>query len=676
MQRRFVAALTRCVLLFALATSAAAQLASEIEVQHRDGQTFVTWRESTLTGVRYRVYRSFQRIRGESDLAQAELLGEVDDRSSQNMERTRVEGAVRTWVIRSGSAPLSSSRGLFVHTVAEGSAAAYYAVTSVRAQVETRTITRGRNATEQALAEWSAPPQAVLQSSQNGRESWGHWVGNRDTPHQAAMSLWPSQGFAFGYEAGSASGRRGLLLRLHPAGGSYAQGWPTRAMVPADVDVLAPSDLHPVTSFSFWFGAHERFPLAPLDATRVWAYTQQRLLWTLDWMLERRGGALERARVSLAGSSLGATGGMLLLEEAPERFAAALLRSGNYDLRAGDFQDDPVFERLWGDFALDLPVRSGPGILERTDARFMARLDPAADWPLIRTLDGRGDQRVGWRSAVGLYAALAETWRPAVSYFDERAHGAIGYWSPLERKLVERTCQVRSDRPSLRFTNCTLDADAGDGTRTSGDAIGALNGAVEYDPLTATATPDAVRFDVFLRAQGALDDAQATSALVELTPRRAVPFALAAGELVRFTLREGATLVREHWLSADPYGLVHTPPVPLSRARREARFERASAQAVLAAPGLELDDGPRGGAVPRATLSGLPGQRWQLLILAGLRNDADAARSTMSGVLDASGRAVVPLEAAGVLPAGARIRARARIGVVWTPWRVAVVAPR
>ena len=555
------------------APALSAQLASEIAALHRDGQTFVTWREAPQIGVRYRVYRSPVPILSEVKLRASDLLGEVDDKSSRNQERSQVERGERTWVIAEGAPPLGASQGLFVHTVEGDQAAVFYAVTSVKGGLENRTLASGRNATVVALSELAAPPLPVLQGREGSREVWGHWVGDRDTPYLPALSLTPSHAFDFAFEPGLASGPRGLLLRLHPAGGNYATGWPPRALVPQDVDVLAPSDLHPTTGYTFFFGAHERFPGQPEGSTRVWCFTQERLLWTLGWMSAHLGGALDAERVSVAGSSLGATGGMYLVEERPDLFSAALLRNGNFDLQAGDLDDIRVFEKLYGRFALDLPMRSGLTVLERTNARTMANLAPAVDWPVIRTLNGRADTRVGWASAVGLFAGLDETFRPSASYFDDHTHSSKGYWSPLERTLVQRTCQVRRDRPSLRFSACTLDDDAGNGSRTSGDTIGTLGGRVDYDPETAASAPGWVRFDVFVRDEGALDDAAIARGQAVLTPRRTGSFVPAPGESVYFTLREGADLLEEHWLLADELGLVHTPPVPLSTTRREARFE-------------------------------------------------------------------------------------------------------
>ncbi len=305
----------------------------------------------------------------------------------------------------------------------------------------------------------------------------------------------------------------------------------------------------------------------------------------------------------------------------------------------------------------------------------LANLDPAVDWPQIRTLNGRQDHRVGWASAVSLFAGLAETFRPAVHDFDDRPHSPKGYWSGLERALVKRTCQVQSDRPTLCFGGCTLDDDAGDGTRSSGDTIGTLGGYVDYDPASAAATVDGVRFDVFLRAQKALDDATESTGLVVLTPRRTAPFVLAPDEAVHFTLREGDTLIDEQWLTADVHGLVHTAPVALTKTGREAYFERAAGSAALQS-GLWLGD-PLERNELTARLEGCPGERGIFCFGLGDSHGPRVAWATTTAVCDERGRAEARVELApgltDALPRDAWIWARARMRNGWTSWRAGVV---
>ena len=608
-----------------LSVSVTAQEVRDLNPLHRDGQTFLTWRQSSVSDTRYRVYRSRTRFRDESDLDRADFLGEVDDQSSRNRPRSLATRSDHGWVIDSSGSELGSSEGLFVHTVAESSVQSYYAVTSVRGGIEDRRLRSGRNTNRTSIRESAAPPQPVLQRADTTGELWAHWVGDRDTPYQPALSPWPSQGFGFRFDAGRLSGPRGLVIGLHAAGQQLGQGWPHRFELPGDVDLLSLSDDHPYTSHSFWFGTHEMFPDRATPDARVWNYTSRRILWTLDWVARRLGPSHDPERVYAVGGSLGAIGAMLLAGEAPERFAAILCRNGLYDPLASDYRNPALVQRLFGGFALGLRMRSGLPVVDRMHASFMANRNLGEDWPVIRTISGRNDETVGWMSAVDLFEGLAAAHRPAIHYFDERTHTPRGYWVSLERTLLRRMTTTRRDRPSLRFERLTLDDDPGNGLKTDGDPIGTINGYVEYDTATARAKPGGLFFDVYLRAEGFLDDAPEATGWARMTPRRMGDFAVASGDRLLFTLREGGVTVDQHVLKADEHGLVHTPFAPLSRTPREAQFERWS-------PGMErlfLGAAPIPGDRMQALLNGAPGAPWALTLSLG---DAQGAFSRQPGV--------------------------------------------
>lgn len=652
-----------------LALGASAQQPTEVRAFTRSGQSFVTWRELPESNVRYRVYRNKGPIRSTADLAESVLLGEVDDRSSRNQGRSLASGTETAWVIDASGAQLAVDQGLFVHTIESALSGVNYAVTAVRNGVEDTGITRGRNSTSSGMLEQPAPPEPVLQKSDGDGELWAHWVTNYPTPYQGALSLWPSHGFNFRFEPGTASGVRGLCVRLHAAGQQYGQGWPQRFEVPQDVDILALSDLQNFTSYSFWFGAHEDLPGTPGADARVSNYTQRRVLWTLDWIQARLGAASDPERVYVVGGSMGAIGGMYLLNEAPERFAGAFLRNGLYDLRATDYRNPPAFTALFGAFKRNLPTLDGLPILTRTNALDMSRLDLARDWPLVRTINGRNDETVGWSSAVELMDGLAEDLRPAVHYWDEREHTPIGYWRDLERTLLKRTFQLRRDRPIVRFTQCSFDQDPGDGTRTAGDAIGSINSAVEFDPASATASADELLYDVYLRSAGVLDDAPAASGRAALTPRRTGPFQLVPGALVHYELREQGVLVDEHVLAADALGRVQTPSVPLSRTHRQARFRRLTG----GLGGLFLGAAALRGDRFQVALTGLPGTAWSVILALG---DAAGPRGSipgvdlvvLSGTFDAHGFATRYLTLPTTLAPGTWIHGRSLVdGVLGAP---------
>ena len=651
-----------------------AQVVSEIAVRHRAGQTFVTWRELASQGVRYRIYRSDRVMRTAADLGAAEFLGEVDDRSSRNQGRSLATGVEHTWIIEDGAPPLAVDQGLFVYTVERGSKGAFYAVTSVHHGAEDRTLVPGSNVNRLSFAERIAPPQPVLQSNAADGELWGHWVGNRETPFLPALSPWASRGFNFYFQRGTAPGPHGLVLRLHAAGQAYSQAWPQRFEIPQDVDSLAFSDLMPYTSWSMWFGSHELLPGAPTSDTLVWNYTQQRMMWELDWLTDRLGAAHDPERVVVVGGSMGAIGGMYLVGEYPERFAAALLRNGLYDLDATDYRNPAWFQNLFG-FQLGLHTRAGLSILDRTRAVFMAGRDPVREWPMLRTINGRNDETVGWMSAVGLFAGLEEIGRPAVHYFDERTHNPNGYWKGLERQLLKRTCQTRRDRPTLRFTGCTLDDEPGNGARDDGDLVGTINGYLDYDPLTARSTAEALDFDVFLRAQGVLDDAPRSRAWAALGPWRTGPFAPEPGEAVLYTLRAGGELVDEHLLFADALGRVRTPPVPLERSTRACRFERGAAAAPRP---LFVGAAPIAGDEMQVVLRGQPGKSWILWVAAGDAQGPSplprlANLIARRGFFGGGGLVDLALTVPDFLPEGTRLWTRAVIGAQLTPFAVVTV---
>lgn len=658
----------RLAALFVLAYAPAAQQPSEVRAFTRAGQSFVTWRELAQTGVRYRVYRGKGPIRSTADLPNTVLIGEVDDRSSRNQGRSLASGVESTWVISEGAPALDQDQGLFVHTIGAPLSSVNYAVTSVIGGVENLLVQRGANSTSSGQLELPAPPQPVLQKSDEDGELWGHWVTNVPTPFQDALSLWASHGFNFRFEPGSAAGAHGLVVRLHAAGQQYGQGWPQRFEVPADVDILALSDLQSYTSYSFWFGAQENLPALPGPDTRVSNYTQRRALWTLDWMQARLGAASDAERVYVVGGSMGAIGGMYLLEEAPERFAAAFFRNGLFDLTVDDYRNPGAFSGLFGALKLNLPTLAGLPILTRTNALAMSRLDLARDWPLIRTINGRHDETVGWQSAVELYEGLAADERPAVHYWDLREHNPNGYWKDLERGLLKRTFQVRRDRPLLRFEQCSFDDEPGDGTRADGDPVGSINSAVDFDPATASATADELAFDVYLRSGGVLDDAPGTRGWAGLAPRRTGPFVLLPGERVHYELREGALLVDEHVLVADALGHVRTPRVPLTLARRQARFRRWNG----AIGELFLGAAPLRGELFQSALRGPAGGAWTIFLSLG---DAGGPRGTTAGVdlvatsglFDAQGFASREFTLPTALPSGTWIWGRALMSGGLTP---------
>ena len=570
--------------LLLLASTREAQTVRGLQGTHRDGQTFLTWNELNRQSYRYRVYRSDMPIRRAADLNFAVELGEVEIGSSYNRPRSVASGVDFNWIIQPGGAELANTRGLFVHTLrATGTpSTGHYAVMIVASGLETRKIVADQN-TASVAGEVAAPPQPVIQQANNGIELWAHWTSHVDTPFQPALSLVASHGHNFLFHPGTTEGPRGLLVRLHAAGQQYTVGWPHPSEVQQDVDVLALSDYFPIAGWTLWVGAQDAYPMITTDpGAQVHLVTLRRAMWTVDWMVERLGAAHDPDRLYAVGGSMGAMGSFYLASEFPDRFAAILARNGNYDVTAPDVNNMLFVENLLGDFAFNLTIApgmpsSGLRIFDRMNVSVVAPFPADAPGPVIRTINGRNDMTVGWSSAPALYRALAETQQPAVHYFDDRSHNPFGYWMDAEEDLLERTFATRRNLPSLHFGGLTIDDNPGTGSATEGDLIGCLSCYVDYDPQTAFSDSQSCRFDVFLRNQGALDDAPLDRAHVVLTPGRTGPFSPEPGTPVLFTLTEGpepGVLVDTQILLTDGNGRVHTGEVEVTITPRKAVFAR------------------------------------------------------------------------------------------------------
>ena len=578
-----------CLALGLLAPALSSQ-ATDLEVVHRDGQSFVTWTETSASGEFYRIYRWDQPIRTADDLDQAQLLEIVDDRSTINNRRTTVEGQTRWWVIEPGGSPLGNGQGLFVHT-AERVEDAWYAVTVVVNGNENEALVVGSNTTDASILEIPAPPRPVLQEIRPGGEVWAHWTSGFDTPFQKAMTLEDGQAFNFKINRGEDPGPRGLVLRLHAAGETYGSAFPNRQEVPEDLDVLSTDDFFQGTGWSFWFGAHELFPMNPSARTIVKTFTLERLIWTLAWTQDYLGSDHDPERVSVAGGSMGGIGALLLVQEHPEPFAAAFARNGNYDFGADDINNMMLLENLYGDEQLDLWTDRDLPVYDRTRGEFMAQLDPGRDWPIVRTINGRNDTTSGWSSVPSLIGGMQAARRPAAFYFDQREHVPFGYWTDMESVLLNRTFDQRRDQPILHFGEVGLDDDPGDGDPASGDPIGAVGAYTVFDKNAPIQTATSLEIEVSLRDKNVLDDAPGDSTTARLTPRRLSTFGLHPGQWVRFCLTEGTTLLDEHLLQVDAHGLVQTPPTELAKDKRLARFELLETchQPPVFAPGQELE---------------------------------------------------------------------------------------
>lgn len=134
--------------------------ASNLDIIHRSGQTFVVWNE--IAQSEYHVYKHDAPITTDN-LDEATRLtgrwGPLGQDTSVNVYGR--DTSPDSFVISDPRDPLRDDQGLFVHTTGRDGPA-YYAFTSITDQIEDRAIRPGDNATTSPVSEVVSRPRPVL----------------------------------------------------------------------------------------------------------------------------------------------------------------------------------------------------------------------------------------------------------------------------------------------------------------------------------------------------------------------------------------------------------------------------------------------------------------------------------------------------------------------------------
>jgi len=468
-----------------------------LAAHHHDGQTFLTWTTPTPAGWTYRVYASSTPIASGDDLAGAGLVGAVGDSTWCDRRLSSLLGTTRGYHIDSLAAPLDSSRGLFVRTASANGATFYAATAQPGGLEEDRTVVPRVNALTAPVCESVALPRPIYQGIAN---TWGLvytlWTSHMDTPLLPAMANRPGVAYDCGVlrPPGKPAPWTSLMVRfpwkhsnfLDVLWGTGVAGEWTLAL-----DEPPLSTLHDDT---FWFGYHEDYDatsptMTPPTSGTVHDYTVRRVAYTIEWAL--RTFPVDATRVYAQGASGGGIGVANMLFARPDLFAAGIAIIGIYDF---SFSDDPnpacllntgmqmrrALDALWGTVPANLPCSAGLPVYELLDHGAMAsRIEPQAVPPLFG-FNGKNDTTVGWAEKVGFYEAMRQARQGGCFFFDSRSHlSGIPAWVNMQDETYLFRFTTKRSFPAL--SNCSADDDPGDGTATSGDSIGTVNGFVEWD---------------------------------------------------------------------------------------------------------------------------------------------------------------------------------------------------
>jgi pimeloyl-ACP methyl ester carboxylesterase len=595
-------------LLVAAAAAHAAQVRG-IKAQHRDGQTFVTWKAPPGSGWEYRVYSSWLPIAKDEDLVAAELVTTLGDSTACDKRLSTLTGAPLGFVVASPGQPLDPGDGLLV-TTATTAREAYYAVIGVRNGIADYPLVEpGRNAVDEPVMEGVGEPRPVFQRTltlgYTPLEIYTLWTSPYSTPLFPAMANRHGLAYDCGVVRGGAAPDNALALRLHARGwnflGCNGTGMPGEWVLTLD-DYLPNQDRN-----TFWYGYHEDYDVSGNDNSPptqgiVQDYTMRRMVYTLRWAL--RTFPVDPGRVYAVGTSMGGIGSVMLALRHPELIAGVFAIVPKFDF---SFLSDPVpshgfnygnalrneLDRMWGTVATNLPTSEGLAVFEELNFGFLSTWRSNVSFPPIIAFNGRLDDVVGWAEKIPFYQAMERNRHGGYFFFDRRGHLDQGdnAWQPLED--ARYLYRFRSDRSFPALSRCSANQNPGSGSPTDGDSVGTINGFVEWDPEIVDETGEWVvtlRLRDLAMRWGAMPAPDEIT--VDVTPRRLQWFPVVPRCVYAYSIRRAADgeAVSVGQAIADARGVLTIEGVPVNRDGTILRVTLAHSRRGPSLRGLEPTD--------------------------------------------------------------------------------------
>lgn len=512
-------------------------LDSAMAVTHRDGQSFVQWRDraegSEGEAYRYRLYRAATPINDDADLAALTPVADgILNHSGQlfggaftpppRLDASLPMAVLPAATIEEPGAPLPVWSGLAVATAEEDDCAWYAVVATDLEGNPVESIAPGVNATVDPIAERVGPRQPIKVHDSGARGKYTpqtEITGTRGLPLSVILHASQAQGGGAGdygdywlYFGDATMGWQSGLPGVFSVEETHS-GPQTLMMRNRDA-IVQPSGAAALETM--WFG----YVAEPAGVRHAYPFTEERLAWTIPWSIAYYGADAER--VTLTGGSMGAWGAITFGLHHPTMFAAL-------------FPDRPRFRQtsLTSVTTAPLPDDTLPdGTIwsEHHDAIALVTAHAEDDLPFVGWNCGRQDGFATWQEQVDMVAAMTEqrlafafAWNDGDHSGGSAAAADVAAWYPPER--------FARDLSHPAFTNSSIDDDPGPDDPALGDLVGGINLGFSWTDPEDTTTTWSTGID------NALADATMT---VDVTPRRAQQFHLEPGEVVDFTTSRGA----------------------------------------------------------------------------------------------------------------------------------------
>lgn len=519
---------------------AGAYTVTQLHADYKDGQVFITWKNPNATDLKYRVYRATKPFTKKKQIKDINYVGYVRDNSSRNGHKSLFYQQNIYFTIDPASGPLAADDGLYVATCTN-TKKYYYAVIveNMLTGIADTTLVTGQNATTTFVKNKLKPPQPVLQQAipSNGDVSNEYvvWGDNNSTALMPAFNNCGSFAYNFTYIEHTA-GTGGLMIY-------YRDSDPFTPFNPSNCtncNLLLLDDWLPNGVNTYWYGFHEDYDMYAAENPVfhegiVKAYTQQRVKWTLEWVINNK--PVDGTRLYARGTSHNGFGPLVTGAMFPQLLAAVWVTVAPPFVRAfpGTWR-----EQQWGGYydslLTDVPnPNTGLPLMiwDLFDMRVMYRINQTVGVPYSGGVHGKNDATLGWVEYYAWYDSLEVNKQGGVWYWDQRNHNG------KNKNFDDSEAYINYDRFFANrsypaFSDCSINQDWGNGSPSSGAPYGAWNGYLDWDDNSIIDQPGTYSIRCFVKdmyASGVLLQ-QYDSCTTDLTLRRLQSFHPQAGQLI------------------------------------------------------------------------------------------------------------------------------------------------
>ena len=475
MKRALLALLLLCPALFA---HSGELKITGIKAEHRNGQTFITWKDVAggAAGAKYRynVYRSDKPITAVP--AGKPALRSVLNNSAMMfgwawMPKNRLDEKLPMRTLTYEGTPLPRWSGVGAVTI-PAARKSYYAVVATEAGKPVTKIVPGESATKTALDEKVAPIQPIKIWDSAKRK--GRYIAQTKLTGKKNLAMTvkihasggysyagkSSYGDYYQYFARSEWGWRDGLPGVFAIseGRSRTKGAENRLNLVCTDAILRPGSGKYMQTL--WFGYVCIPDWATHKEPRAYHFTEKRVLWIVDWITKKYG--VDPNRISCTGGSMGAWGSMTFALRYPKVFAAV------YPNRPRTIQKGRASMVKLKQRYAKTPLEDGKGdFFERMNMVEFVRNHPG-DLPFVGWCCGRRDGFATWKEQIEMVKALTEAKHGFAFAWNNGNHSSGGY--PMrEINKYYGASRFAKNKSYPAFGNSSINGNMGNGDPKDGD---------------------------------------------------------------------------------------------------------------------------------------------------------------------------------------------------------------